>query len=79
MYVLISSKAFNCDNRHVKSYFLVSDLMMAAVSNNLLGASDKNTTKKCKTTQLLDTSRSFLDISSFVMCLIMCALEAVQR
>jgi len=30
--------------------------MMAAVSNNLLGASDKNTTKKCKTTQLLDTS-----------------------
>jgi len=30
--------------------------MMSRVSNDLLGASDSNTTKKCKTRQLLDTS-----------------------
>ena len=34
---------------------------MVAVSSDLLGASDKITSKKCKTRQLLDTSRSFLD------------------
>lgn len=34
---------------------------MAVVSNDLLGASDKNISMKWKTRQLLDTSRSFFD------------------
>ena len=44
---------------YVGLYKLDSDLKMVAVSSDLLGASDKITSKKCKTRQLLDTSRSF--------------------
>ena len=68
---------FSFDNGNVVLYFLVADLMMARVSNDLLGASDLNTTKKCKTRQLLDTSRSFsrhqvLVYVSHVMCFRSC-------